>query len=153
MEDPDPRTAGKGHARLREAGVVVTTGVLAEHAARDHSGHVARIKKGRPHVTLKLAVSADGMIGKRVGERMIITSMPSFDAVQAMRTTFDVVMIGIGTVMIGSETHRPAAGTRRPNAVALDPGYYRPAAGHFASRPIGERDAADGGRRADGRRG
>jgi diaminohydroxyphosphoribosylaminopyrimidine deaminase / 5-amino-6-(5-phosphoribosylamino)uracil reductase len=123
MEDPDPRTAGKGHARLREAGVVVTTGVLAEHAARDHSGHVARIRKGRPHVTLKLAVSADGMIGKRVGERMIITSMPSFDAVQAMRTTFDVVMIGIGTVMIDDPkltVRLPGLADRTPARLILD---------------------------------
>src|ERR1051325_1322561 len=99
MEDPDPRTAGKGHARLAAAGISVTTRVLEAEAMRAHSGHIARIRKGRPHVTLKLAVSADGMIGKRVGERMIITGMPAFEAVQAMRTTFDIVMVGIGTVM------------------------------------------------------
>ncbi len=100
MTDPDPRTSGNGHAALRKAGIVVTTDVLAEEAARAHSGHVARIAKGRPHVTLKLAVSADGMIGTSQGERMIITGKPAFDAVQAMRTEFDVVMVGIGTVLI-----------------------------------------------------
>src|SRR5437868_6108270 len=47
IEDPDPRTAGKGHARLSAAGISVTTGVLAGEAARAHSGHIARIRKGR----------------------------------------------------------------------------------------------------------
>jgi diaminohydroxyphosphoribosylaminopyrimidine deaminase/5-amino-6-(5-phosphoribosylamino)uracil reductase len=99
MADPDPRTAGKGHAALAAAGVAVTTGVLAEDAARAHSGHIARILKGRPHVTLKLAVSADGMIGRRGGERFLVSGKQSFDAVQVMRTAFDTVMVGVGTVI------------------------------------------------------
>ena len=117
MEDPDPRTAGQGHAILADAAVAVTTGVLADEAARDHSAHIARIKKGRPHVRLKLAVSADGMIGKRVGERMIITSLAAFESVQAMRTTFDVVMIGIGTVIIDD----PNLTVRLPGLAGLQP--------------------------------
>jgi diaminohydroxyphosphoribosylaminopyrimidine deaminase/5-amino-6-(5-phosphoribosylamino)uracil reductase len=117
MEDPDPRTAGQGHAILQKAGIAVTTGVLATEAARDHSGHIARVKKGRPHVTLKLAVSADGMIGKRVGERMIITGMPAFEAVQMMRTSFDAVMVGIGTVM----TDDPNLTVRLPGLARLTP--------------------------------
>jgi diaminohydroxyphosphoribosylaminopyrimidine deaminase / 5-amino-6-(5-phosphoribosylamino)uracil reductase len=100
IEDPDPRTAGQGYAKLKEAGIAVTTGVLAEEAAIAHSGHINRVTKGRPHVTLKLAVSADGMIGRREGERMIVTGKPAFDIVQMMRTEFDVVMIGIGTALV-----------------------------------------------------
>jgi diaminohydroxyphosphoribosylaminopyrimidine deaminase/5-amino-6-(5-phosphoribosylamino)uracil reductase len=117
MEDPDPRTAGKGHARLHDAGVAVTTGVLEAEAMEAHSAHLARIQKGRPHVTLKLAVSADGMIGKRVGERMLISGLPAFETVQAMRTTFDVVMIGIGTVM----TDDPNLTVRLPGLDKLSP--------------------------------
>jgi diaminohydroxyphosphoribosylaminopyrimidine deaminase/5-amino-6-(5-phosphoribosylamino)uracil reductase len=117
MEDPDPRTAGRGHALLTAAGIAVTTGVLAAEAAAAHSGHVARIRHGRPHVTLKLAVSADGMIGKKVGERMIITGMAAFDAVQTMRTTFDVVTVGIGTVM----TDDPQLTVRLPGLARLSP--------------------------------
>jgi diaminohydroxyphosphoribosylaminopyrimidine deaminase/5-amino-6-(5-phosphoribosylamino)uracil reductase len=123
MEDPDPRTSGQGHERLRQAGIAVTTGVLASQAAEAHSGHIARIKKHRPHVTLKLAVSADGMIGKRVGERVIITGMAAFDAVQAMRTTFDVVMVGIGTVMTDDPNltvRLPGLGRFTPTRVILD---------------------------------
>jgi len=123
LEDPDPRTAGQGHAKLRDAGIAVTTGVLAEEAARAHSGHIARITKGRPHVTLKLAVSADGMIGRREGERMIVTGKPAFDAVQVMRTEFDAVMIGIGTVLVDDPlltVRLPGLAKRSPTRVILD---------------------------------
>ena len=100
MADPDPRTSGKGHAALAEAGIAVTTDVLAGEASRAHSGHICRITKGRPHVTLKLAVSADGMIGKREGERMIISGKATFDMVHVMRTAFDAIMVGIGTALV-----------------------------------------------------
>lgn len=100
IDDPDPRVAGGGRAALAAAGIAVTSGVLAEEAARAHAGHIMRVTRGRPHVTLKLAVSADGMIGRREGERMIITGKPAFDAVQAMRTETDAVMIGIGTALV-----------------------------------------------------
>ncbi len=123
MADPDPRTQGKGHALLEEAGIAVTTGVLAEEAARAHSGHVRRITKGRPHVALKLAVSADGMIGTRGGERMIITGMEAFTAVQAMRTSYDVVMVGIGTVLVDNPrltVRLPGLAGRTPTRVILD---------------------------------
>lgn len=117
IADPDPRTQGKGHALLAAAGIAVTTGVLADAAARAHSGHIQRITKGRPHVTLKLAVSADGMIGTRGGERMIITGAEAFSAVQAMRTSFDVVMVGIGTVRIDN----PRLTVRLPGMARLSP--------------------------------
>ena len=108
---------------LEAAGIAVTTGVLAEEAARAHSGHIQRITKGRPHVTLKLAVSADGMIGTRGGERMIITGTEAFDAVQAMRTDFDLVMVGIGTVLVDNPrltVRLPGMASRTPARVILD---------------------------------
>jgi diaminohydroxyphosphoribosylaminopyrimidine deaminase/5-amino-6-(5-phosphoribosylamino)uracil reductase len=123
MPDPDPRTSGKGHAALEAAGIAVTTGVLADQAALVHSGHIARVTKGRPHVTLKLAVSADGMIGKREGERMIVTGKQAFDAVQRMRTEFDVVMVGIGTVLVDDPrltVRLPGLAARSPVRVILD---------------------------------
>src|SRR5262249_22479779 len=63
MEDPNPDVAGKGHERLRAKGIAVDVGLGAEDAARIHAGHVARVRKGRPYVTLKLALSADGKAG------------------------------------------------------------------------------------------
>lgn len=123
LEDPDPRTAGKGHVLLKDAGIAVTTGVLTAEAARAHSGHVNRVTKGRPHITMKLAVSADGMIGRREGERMIVTGKPAFDIVQMMRTEFDAVMIGIGTALIDDPrltVRMPGLEKQSPARVILD---------------------------------
>ena len=123
MADPDPRTNGKGHAALEAAGIAVTTDVLADQAALAHSGHINLVTKGRPHVTLKLAVSADGMIGRRAGERMMITGKATFDTVQRMRTEFDVVMVGIGTVLVDDPrltVRLPGLEGRSPARVILD---------------------------------
>src|SRR6201999_3555152 len=63
IEDPNPEVAGQGHARLRAAGITGDVGLCAAEAAHDHDGHFRRIRDKRPHVILKLAVSADDMIG------------------------------------------------------------------------------------------
>jgi len=123
LEDPDPRTAGQGHAILEQAGVSVTKGVLAAEAARAHSGHIARVTRGRPHVTLKLAVSADGMIGRRGGERVLITGELASRQVQMMRTEFDVLMIGIGTALADDPlltVRLPGVTGRTPARAVLD---------------------------------
>lgn len=124
LEDPDPRVAGKGRAALEDAGIAVVSGVMAAEAARDHAGHVSRVTRGRPHVTLKLAVSADGMIGRREGERMMITGKPALTAVQAMRVESDAVMIGIGTVLVDNPrltVRLPGLEARSPIRIVLDP--------------------------------
>ena len=60
---PIPKWRAQGHARLRAAGIAVDVGVGAEEARRDHAGHIRRMRDGRPHVMLKLAISADGKAG------------------------------------------------------------------------------------------
>lgn len=100
IDDPDPRVAGQGHAMLEAAGIEVTRGVLEQDARLAHAGHISRITRGRPWITLKLGVSADGMIGTRGGERMLITGVRTFDRVQSIRAESDAVLIGIGTVVV-----------------------------------------------------
>src|SRR5450432_711503 len=63
LEDPNPEVAGEGHARLRAAGIAVEVGLGADEARHDHAGHIRRMRDGRPHILLKLAVSADGKAG------------------------------------------------------------------------------------------
>jgi diaminohydroxyphosphoribosylaminopyrimidine deaminase/5-amino-6-(5-phosphoribosylamino)uracil reductase len=123
IEDPDRRVAGKGRAILEAAGIAVTSGVLRDDAARAHAGHISRVTKGRPHVILKLAVSADGMIGKREGERMMITSPPALTSVQGMRVAVDAVAVGIGTVLVDDPrltVRLPGLEQRSPLRVIFD---------------------------------
>src|SRR6202161_1829379 len=73
IEDPSPEVAGQGNARLRAAGITVDIGLCAAEAAHDHAGHFRRIRDGRPHIILKLAVSSDDRIGA-AGRRPVAIS-------------------------------------------------------------------------------
>ncbi len=97
IEDSDPRVAGQGFAMLRAAGIEVTSGVLADRAARDHAGFFKKTEQGRPFVTLKLASSFDGRIATSSGQSKWITGAEARRAVHAMRARHDAVMIGAGT--------------------------------------------------------
>ncbi len=97
IEDSDPRVAGQGFAMLRDAGIEVTTGILAEEAALDHEGFFLKTEQGRPFVTLKLASSFDGRIATETGHSKWITGPEARRLVHAMRARHDAVMVGAGT--------------------------------------------------------
>ncbi|WP_116082597.1 bifunctional diaminohydroxyphosphoribosylaminopyrimidine deaminase/5-amino-6-(5-phosphoribosylamino)uracil reductase RibD [Tropicimonas sp. IMCC34011] len=97
LTDPDPRTAGQGHARLRAAGIKVVTGVLAAEADRLQEGFLRRVTSGRPMLTLKLAGSVDGRIATASGESRWITGPAARRLVHGMRARHDAVLIGSGT--------------------------------------------------------
>lgn len=96
-EDPDPRTAGKGAARLRAAGIAVSLAKSLE-AQRSLAGYLVRQRSGRPHVTLKLALSLDGCIAMASGESQWITGRQARTHGHAMRATMDAILIGGGTL-------------------------------------------------------
>lgn len=100
IEDPDPRTAGKGIARLKGAGIEVSLGVGREQATRDHEGFLSLILRRRPHLTLKLASSLDGRIATATGESRWITHPPARRLVHRMRAEHDAVLIGAGTARL-----------------------------------------------------
>jgi len=99
LEDPNPQVAGAGHARLRAAGIAVEVGLGADEARRDHSGHIRRVRDGRPHVMLKLAISADGKAGAAGRRPVAITGEAAQQRVHLMRAQSDAIMVGIGTVL------------------------------------------------------
>ncbi|MEL6966812.1 MAG: bifunctional diaminohydroxyphosphoribosylaminopyrimidine deaminase/5-amino-6-(5-phosphoribosylamino)uracil reductase RibD, partial [Pseudomonadota bacterium] len=86
--DPDSRVDGKGHAMLEAAGFAVETGVRSSDAARDLQAYLTRKQLNRPAVTLKLAVSADGYLGRR-GEEVAITGALSRAMVHRLRAEHD----------------------------------------------------------------
>jgi diaminohydroxyphosphoribosylaminopyrimidine deaminase/5-amino-6-(5-phosphoribosylamino)uracil reductase len=100
FEDPDPRVKGCGHRILRAAGIDVVTGVAREAAAAELAGFFSRIERNRPHVTLKLAVSADGKIARRRGERTRITGEVARARVHLMRAHSDAILVGVETVRV-----------------------------------------------------
>ncbi len=97
--DPDPRVNGAGLARLRAAGIAVTTGVRADEAAATIAGFLMRVHHGRPLVTLKLATTLDGRIATRTGESQWITGPPARWEAHALRGRHDAVLVGVGTVL------------------------------------------------------
>ena len=99
IEDPNPKVAGAGHARLRAAGIAVEIGVGAGEARRDHAGHISRMRDRRPHVMLKLAVSADGKAGASGRRPLAITGEAARDRVHLLRAQSDAIMIGVGTAL------------------------------------------------------
>ncbi|MCJ9669319.1 MULTISPECIES: bifunctional diaminohydroxyphosphoribosylaminopyrimidine deaminase/5-amino-6-(5-phosphoribosylamino)uracil reductase RibD [unclassified Neorhizobium] len=98
LTDPDPRVSGRGIAILRDAGIVVETGLMEDEGRRALAAYLTRQTKGRPHVTLKLAVSADGMLGRR-GEEVSITGPEARAEVHRLRAEADAILVGIGTVL------------------------------------------------------
>lgn len=99
LRDPDLRVAGQGIAALRRAGVEVVTGVMENQARADLAGFLTRKTKGRPHILLKLAVSADGKIAARPGAPTRITGKPASDRVHLMRAQCDGILVGVSTVL------------------------------------------------------
>jgi diaminohydroxyphosphoribosylaminopyrimidine deaminase / 5-amino-6-(5-phosphoribosylamino)uracil reductase len=97
--DPDPRVQGRGIARLRAAGILVETGLMAEAAAAIIAGFTKSVARGLPWVTLKLGVTLDGAIATRSGESRWITGPAARGVVQRMRAEHDAILVGIGTVL------------------------------------------------------
>lgn len=117
LEDPDPRMAGRGFERLRAAGVAVETGPGAEDATRSMAGFLARVRLGRPLVTLKLAMSLDGKIALPSGESRWITGEDARAHVHLERARSDMILVGRGTY----ERDRPKLDVRLPGLEERSP--------------------------------
>ncbi|MCC8945921.1 bifunctional diaminohydroxyphosphoribosylaminopyrimidine deaminase/5-amino-6-(5-phosphoribosylamino)uracil reductase RibD [Bradyrhizobium sp. Arg62] len=123
IEDPNPEVAGQGHARLRAAGIAVDVGLCAEEAARDHAGHFRRIRNKRPHVILKLAVSADDKIAASGHKPVTITGEAARTRVHLLRAQSDAILVGIGTVKADDPLltcRLPGMAARSPVRLVLD---------------------------------
>jgi diaminohydroxyphosphoribosylaminopyrimidine deaminase/5-amino-6-(5-phosphoribosylamino)uracil reductase len=126
MIDPTDKVNGAGIARLREAGVDVEMahGDIARRARRANAGWLALSLLGRPHVTYKAAVSADGRTAAAGDGPRWISSEASRALVHEMRAQAGAVMIGSGTaladdpLLTARDCHPPAE--HQPLRVVLD---------------------------------
>jgi diaminohydroxyphosphoribosylaminopyrimidine deaminase/5-amino-6-(5-phosphoribosylamino)uracil reductase len=117
VQDPDPRTYGRGKARLEAAGIRVDVGIGAEAAERSIAGFLSRIQRGRPLVTLKLAMSIDGKIALPSGESKWITGEDARAHVHLERARADMILVGRGTY----EADRPQLDVRLPGLEDASP--------------------------------
>ncbi|KAB2738750.1 bifunctional diaminohydroxyphosphoribosylaminopyrimidine deaminase/5-amino-6-(5-phosphoribosylamino)uracil reductase RibD [Brucella anthropi] len=127
--DPDERVSGRGFAILREAGIEVVPGILAEQAADDLAGYLNRSAKKRPEVILKLALSADGMIGRRGEGQLAITGSVARAQSHIQRAQTDIILIGIETALADDPVlncRLPGLEQRSPVRVVLDSGLRLP---------------------------
>ncbi|MBZ9791884.1 bifunctional diaminohydroxyphosphoribosylaminopyrimidine deaminase/5-amino-6-(5-phosphoribosylamino)uracil reductase RibD [Rhizobium sp. 3T7] len=123
VTDPDPRVSGRGIAMLRDAGIEVESGILEDEGKRSLAAYLTRQTKNRPYVTLKLAVSADGMIGKKGEGQIAITGPAARAEVQKLRAETDAILVGIGTAIADDPlltVRTPGLETRSPIRVVLD---------------------------------
>ena len=154
LTDPDPRTAGEGLARLRAAGIEVTDGVLAERARQSMAGFLTRQALGRPYVTLKLALSLDGMIARADGESRWITGPEARAHVHLERSRHEAILVGRGTW----EVDRPRLDVRlagleerAPRPIILSSSPQRKL-GSITKLWDSTESAGDGSQRSQGRR-
>jgi diaminohydroxyphosphoribosylaminopyrimidine deaminase/5-amino-6-(5-phosphoribosylamino)uracil reductase len=99
ITDPDERVSGRGLAMLEAAGVDVVSGVGADEAHAVLEAYLHRQRNKRPQVILKLAVSADGMIGRRGEGQVAITGKEARARSQLLRAESDAILVGIGTAI------------------------------------------------------
>lgn len=121
--DPDARVSGRGYAILREGGVEVIEGICRESAADLMRGYLTRSVKKRPEVTLKLAISADGMVGRHGEGQVAVTGEIARSQVHVMRAESDAIMIGIGTALADDPQltcRLPGMAQRSPIRIVLD---------------------------------
>ncbi len=132
-EDPFPQVAGRGIATLRDAGIVVDSGLMCEAARELNIGFFSRIERGRPFVRVKLAMSLDGRTALAGGDSKWITGEAARADVQRWRARSSAILTGSGTVLadnprltvrLPDELHVP------PLRVVLDRRLRTPAGSH-----------------------
>jgi diaminohydroxyphosphoribosylaminopyrimidine deaminase/5-amino-6-(5-phosphoribosylamino)uracil reductase len=123
MEDPNPEVNGRGHARLRAAGIAVEVGEGAGEAAEINAGFLLRVGAGRPLFHLKLASSLDGRIATASGESKWITGEGARADGHRLRATHDAILVGAGTVAADDPDltcRLPGLGAYSPVRIVLD---------------------------------
>ncbi len=122
MEDPNPLVAGRGLAILRQAGIEVCAGVLANEARELNIGFVSRMTRGRPWVRLKAASSLDGRTALANGQSQWITGAEARQDGHRWRARACAILSGSGTVLADDPllNVRGVDTERQPRPVVVD---------------------------------
>jgi diaminohydroxyphosphoribosylaminopyrimidine deaminase/5-amino-6-(5-phosphoribosylamino)uracil reductase len=99
VADPNPRVNGGGAKLLKEAGVIVQSGLLAAEAEALNAGFMMRMRRGRPFIRLKTGASLDGRTALANGASRWITSEEARADVQQWRAQSGAVLTSADTVL------------------------------------------------------
>ncbi len=138
--DPNPLVDGRGVLRLREAGLDVSVGLLAERNAALNEAALKYVVRKVPFVTLKAALTLDGRIASRTGDSRWISSEATRDYVHLLRGEQDAVMIGSGTLLADDPrltVRHPAWPGKKVLRVVLDSRLRFPPRARLAGTPEG----------------
>ncbi|WP_296650512.1 bifunctional diaminohydroxyphosphoribosylaminopyrimidine deaminase/5-amino-6-(5-phosphoribosylamino)uracil reductase RibD [Paraburkholderia sp.] len=122
MEDPNPLVSGRGLTMLRDAGIDVRCGLLANEAREMNIGFVSRMTRKRPWVRMKIAASLDGRTGLPSGVSQWITGAEARADGHAWRARASAILTGIGTVKEDDPrlTVRAVDTPRQPKRILVD---------------------------------
>jgi diaminohydroxyphosphoribosylaminopyrimidine deaminase/5-amino-6-(5-phosphoribosylamino)uracil reductase len=122
MQDPNPKVAGQGTARLQAAGIAVDTGLLENEARELNIGFVSRMTRQRPWLRLKIAASLDGKTALANGVSQWIGGPDARRDGHHWRARSCAVMTGIGTLKDDDPrlTVRDVETSRQPLRVVVD---------------------------------
>ena len=98
IQDPNPKVAGAGFAKLRAAGIAVEQGLMEEEAHELNIGFFARMTRGRPWMRMKVAASLDGRTALANGKSQWITGEAARQDGHRWRARACAVLTGFGTV-------------------------------------------------------
>ncbi|MHC2996546.1 bifunctional diaminohydroxyphosphoribosylaminopyrimidine deaminase/5-amino-6-(5-phosphoribosylamino)uracil reductase RibD [Tepidiphilus sp. HLB4] len=122
LQDPNPRVAGKGIERLRQAGIAIDVGLCAEASAELNRGFLTRMTQGRPWFRLKTAATLDGRTALADGRSRWITGEAARRDVHRWRARSCLVLTTIATVLADDPelTVRHVPCRRAPRRAVLD---------------------------------
>src|SRR5256886_6043847 len=119
--DVNPRHSGKGIIQLRNAGVRIREGILADDCAQINEAFNKWIVSGRPFVIAKCGMSLDGRLTRPAGESRWITDICGRRHSRQLRGRVDAILVGAETVRVDNPrlTVRGVRGVRQPWRVVL----------------------------------
>src|SRR2546423_11220118 len=145
--DVNPRHSGKGIMQLRNAGVKLREGVLADECSRLNEAFNKWIVSGRPFVIAKCGMSLDGRLTRPGSEPRWITDRSARRHANELRAHVDAVLVGAETVRMDNPrlTVRGVRRARQPWRIVLTGSGKLPRRAHlcsdrFASRTLIYRD-------------